>query len=392
MRHGPAFWHFARPALARSYLEQAEAGIQTLTLFAARGAGKTEFVKRDLIPAAQAAGYRAIYCDLWSQPSNPVAALIAELKAALDGQPTHARVPTLFERARRLGNRKVKRIEGGAEVAGAKINAGLELHAPPPVADDEIAALNELFTQLMLKSRKPVYLVLDEVQSLADAKYEGVVKALRATFQRYDDRIVRVFTGSSRAGLDRLFHRAKAALFQQGGSRTPFPMLGKNFVVHMAERYRELTGAMDFDVEAAWEGFKRMRYSARLFREALNRLLTGDSPDIAHACAAVRASPSTDQAQLARWDALTPLDQAVLLFLLESGEKPFSAGSRARISEISGAPITIETWEVQSALERLETQSLVYRGEWGVYAIEDEEFRVWMEHRLEEANARGGQN
>lgn len=394
-RHGPAFWHFPRPALARSYVSQAEAGAQTLTLFAARGTGKTEFVKRDLIPAAEAAGYRAIYCDLWSHASNPIAAMTTELERALDGHKPDNGPPSLLARAKALASRNVKRVELGGEVDAAKLGAAglgmvklggaLEFEKPAaPSPSSDISRFNSLVAQLMSSSDKPVYLVLDEVQTLADARYEDSVKALRAAFQRHDDRIVRVFTGSSRAGLDRMFHRAKAALFQQGGSRTRFPALERGFIQHIAQRYREHTGGADFDEAAAWAGFEKLGRSARLFRDALNRVLTAESPDIAEACAEVLRRPDVDKEHLARWTALQPIDQAVLIFILDGGEKPFSAKTRRFLSDLLGQPDPVETWEIQNALERLEGQQLAYRDERGVYALEDEEFRVWLEQRQED--------
>ena len=56
-------WHFARPALASSYLDTLLAqGVRRLAFFGRRRIGKTEFLLRDLIPAAQARGADTLYC------------------------------------------------------------------------------------------------------------------------------------------------------------------------------------------------------------------------------------------------------------------------------------------------------------------------------------------
>lgn len=51
-------WHFARPGLAKKYLQTFEIGlISAQALFAPRRMGKSEFLEQDLIPAAQKSGH-----------------------------------------------------------------------------------------------------------------------------------------------------------------------------------------------------------------------------------------------------------------------------------------------------------------------------------------------
>lgn len=44
--------------------------------------GKTLFVRNDLVPAAEAWGWRACYIDLWVRRDHPEVALVEELEAA----------------------------------------------------------------------------------------------------------------------------------------------------------------------------------------------------------------------------------------------------------------------------------------------------------------------
>lgn len=62
----PDPWHFARPELADSYLEAFDLKLSSARgLFARRRMGKTEFLRRDLLPAAQQRGYLVAYTNLW---------------------------------------------------------------------------------------------------------------------------------------------------------------------------------------------------------------------------------------------------------------------------------------------------------------------------------------
>ena len=72
-------WHFARPVLAKKYLDLFELGLSSARgLFARRRMGKTEFLKKDLIPAAKSEGYITVYVNLWDLVVDPATAIISE--------------------------------------------------------------------------------------------------------------------------------------------------------------------------------------------------------------------------------------------------------------------------------------------------------------------------
>lgn len=367
------YWHYPRPTLARSYVDQAQVGLRTQTLFAARGIGKTRFVLQDLLPAAHEAGYLPIYCDLWSDDEQPAKALIRALEQARSGNDSGVR------KLRPAGLRK---LAGSLDVLGVKIEgeAGFDRNVAPPARD--VDAFHDAVDGLLAQTKTPVWLVLDEAQALADTRHASFVKAMRAEFQRHDERLVRVFTGSSRAGLDRLFHRKKAALFEQGGPRQPFPALGRGFIEHIAQRFHAHTRGAELGLEAAWDAFERLGRSARLFRAALDRVLIAESPDISSACQAVLETGRIDHEFVAHWEAMPPIDQAVFLRVMQSGERMFSVPVRGLLANWLGRA-GVESWEVQAALDRLENAHLIYRGDRGVYAVENDEFRVWLENQLE---------
>ena len=73
-------WHFARPVLAKNYLAMFKLGLTSARgLFARRRMGKTEFLKQDFIPAAQAEGYIPVYINLWDLESDPATLIISEI-------------------------------------------------------------------------------------------------------------------------------------------------------------------------------------------------------------------------------------------------------------------------------------------------------------------------
>ncbi len=70
-------WHFPRPLLAKKYLDLFALGLTSARgLFARRRMGKTEFLKKDFIPAATAQGYTAVYVNLWDLETDPVLAAV----------------------------------------------------------------------------------------------------------------------------------------------------------------------------------------------------------------------------------------------------------------------------------------------------------------------------
>ena len=77
-------WHFARPELARQYLQTFQVGlISAQALFAPRRMGKSEFLEKDLVPAAKKSGLLTAYLNLWDARENPRAALISVLARAV---------------------------------------------------------------------------------------------------------------------------------------------------------------------------------------------------------------------------------------------------------------------------------------------------------------------
>lgn len=375
----PAWPHVARAALAKRYLVPVlEFGIRALTLFAGRGIGKTAFILEDLIPLARQHHFLCVYVDLWECPEGPAAGIARALEAAA-ARGKSAKRATLARAARRMLPASLS--EAGAEVAVFGQKARLKLgFTPKPGTQAQhgerfLAAFEGL---VKAAGKQQILLVLDEAQTLASPSHEALVKALRACFQRYDTQLVRVFTGSSRMGLERMFRRSRAPLFGQGGNVETFPPLGQEFVKEIARWFAQRTGGAVLGERAASEGFAKLRYSARLFRAAVEALLVGRAQNITAACQTVMHELVEDHELKARLTRLSDLQWAVLQLVWGQGRDLFGAQTLAGLRKQLGR--AVEPAQVQTALKRLERLELIYRLEHGEYRIELPELELILEN------------
>jgi hypothetical protein len=99
MRHSVlTSWHFARPELAEHHLQAFNLGLISATaLHARRRMGKTEFLTKDLTPAAEKKGYTVGYCNLWQEDQDPAAAIEEAITACSAPQHVIAKVRAKLE-------------------------------------------------------------------------------------------------------------------------------------------------------------------------------------------------------------------------------------------------------------------------------------------------------
>jgi hypothetical protein len=78
-------WHYPRPKLAEKYLKVFDIGlIAAQGLFAKRRMGKSEFLEKDLLPAAREHGCLTAYVNLWDARKHPASSLIAALTLSFE--------------------------------------------------------------------------------------------------------------------------------------------------------------------------------------------------------------------------------------------------------------------------------------------------------------------
>src|SRR6202034_1147237 len=221
-------WHFPRPKLAQSYLMLLRDGSgDPICLQAPRRLGKTTFLLTEVIPAAIKAGYLPVYVDVWQHRSDPMAAINYGLQEAID----NIEVP-----GSTLGKRlKTKVNKVGIGSASIELGDEPKRHRP----DSPLLLVDFLLKSLIRTAKKPILLLLDEIQELAIAKDgESVVSALRSAITKSKSSVRVIFTGSNQDRLRELFSRSRAALYE-GASLLNFPHLDSNFLKFVAGHIRD---------------------------------------------------------------------------------------------------------------------------------------------------------
>jgi len=368
-------WHFPRTDLARAYLAQFSTGLtHSLTLFAPRRKGKTEFLIGDLAPRADEAGYKVCYVSLWALKSDPAAALLTGLKDA-------GAKSTFWRRARRLLATPLQSLEAEASVAGASVRVGAEFDNDPASVREHLIEIPRALDQLARQAGNgKVLLLLDEVQFLARPVHETLVAALRTALDTRKDCVRTVFTGSSRVRLQEMFDTIKAPLFQFS-QRTHFPDLDEAFTRFMAANFRKVT-QRELDHGLAWAGFELLGRSPGLFRDAINELVMRGGTDFMAACHDIREQAESRADLLGIWSRLKPIERLVVQSVLQ-GEGLYAEGTRLKLARGLGVD-EVSASQVQSVVNRLVGEQILFSKGRGDYEIEDAGFRDWLTRHLAE--------
>ena len=353
-------WHYPREALALQLLGMFTNGISTaLVFFAPRRMGKTQFLRKDVLPLAEKNGWHVLYfsfldCDGAATPLFSQA-LVRFADAA-----------GVLRKTRGL-LRKVTKITG--EAAGVK--AGIELQH----AHDPNERMKETFAELA--KQKKVLLLLDEVQALAlHNSNANFVAALRTALDTHKDSIKVIFTGSSQEGLRRMFSQAKAPFFHFG-QNLPFPELDRGFTDHLADIFKMVT-QRKLNKETLWQAFIDLQKIPQLARALVERLALNPQVELEEVKAQLLADIFDDREFVTLWQKLSPLERLLLHTIANGGSELFSTMTRAQFAKMLGiTKLTVPS--VQSALRVLMRQNLVGQApERGNYFIDDLNFKNWI--------------
>ena len=363
-------WHYPRKDLTEKVLIAYEQGLSdTLTLFAPRRMGKTEFVLLDLIPAAAQRGYTPVYVSFWENKDDPTSSLLAAINVALEGSSWWKRTTKKIASARLSVHANAAGEVGGSFDVGKR--SGSE---PDP---DTLRALKEALSTLVAKHER-ILLCLDEAQHLATRpEFENLVFFLRTFLDQNRKRVRVMYTGSSRDGLRKLFNKRKAALFQSS-SQIDLPQLGSGFVEHMRQCYKQAT-TQDFSLRDGLIAFSTLNYVPREFRSVLEKMILSGSSDIINEAAIARDEQVEDSNSPATWNTLKSIDQAILIWIAHGGTGLYQEACKDYIASHLGIdPDQVETHHVQNAVNRLrgELLSLVSHGN---YEFEDARFQEWIQ-------------
>lgn len=361
--------YFPRPDLVDAIHQVLSSGLtDAVTMFAARRMGKTEFMTKDLVPAAAAWRWDAYYVDLWRLRSDPERGLVEALEEHVQA-------------AARRGLPGPSKLTAKAAAAGMGIEA--EWASPPPVivASGLSTRLRTAMKALVGAGDRVVLLVLDEFQTLAAGTHEDFVAAFRAATLELRPSLKVVYTGSSRNALNAMFRHRKAPLFESAMT-VSLPILDRAFSIDRAEVYESITGR-GIDATALDAVFDEVGRIPKYLNLILVHMVLGRIVDPWTGFTTWLEAEGRDRLS-GMWAALKPLDRLIVAELSgDDGEELFGAAFARRASEHLGAAITPQ--KVQAAVRRMVRNAILSpTGVEGGYEIEDRAFALHVRRKLQE--------
>ena len=344
-------WHYPRDAYAAELISAMQSGVLSRgVIYAARRMGKTAFLLRDLAPAGEDAGFRVAYTNLWAQLDAPHLAL----KEGLD---TASKSKAWLQSLGKLG--------GGIEITGlGKIEAELERAQKPGTAPAETLVAIQAQLQKLASPKKPLLLLIDEVQHLATSEaFKVFAYFLRTQIETLGERLRVIFTGSSRGGLARTFATPDMPFFQSATSLA-FPTLDEGFFRHLADCFRAASGRRLTigDVAALTRLFDDYGRSPFFPVQILRLMILERWPDVESAAARFRA----DWSSLHRAQPLGLVEQWVM-DRIDSGERPYDAQALDALAVQLGKSREGARQSVKRALDDLQAMALILRTGRGQY-------------------------
>jgi hypothetical protein len=328
--------------------------------------GKTEFLTKDLTPAAKSKGYVVGYCNLWQEEQEPAKA-IAEAVAAI------ARPRDLLDKVRAKLSSPVTTLKISGKVGGmAEGSAELGLKDSEK---EQSGGLRSAFAAFD-KSRNPGLLLIDEAQVLADRTHRSLEKALRALLDTRKERLHVIFTGSSEDRLRTMFGAEDKAFYNWARVES-LQLLGEEFVRELTRRANSLT-TVKLNMADALNAFDALKRVPELFRRFLAQYLGNAFEGVAQAIETCKQTVYLEEGFAARWDKMLPADR-LLLQAVAAGEADLhGVRSLAKIGKALGLGRPADRSVPQNALKRLRERQMLIQADTGLYRYEDETFKDWV--------------
>lgn len=355
--------YFPREQLVQTVHQALGSGLtHAITMFAARRMGKTLFVKNDLVPAAEAWGWRACYIDLWVRRDHPEVALVQELEAAV-------RPKGLLARAIKPDKLTAKAGYGASGVHAEWLPNTAEL--------DLQGRLRNAMRSLAHANDQPVLLILDEFQTLANGMHEDFIAAFRASMLELQPRLKLFFTGSSREALNAMFRKRKAPLFDAALS-LPLPELDEDFVQNRAFIFQKMTGRTVDEAELG-NVFERIAHVPLYLNQIILHMVVGITSDPWEGLR--RWQDEIGETGLReQWLMLKPVDRFILVHLAtRQSESLFGSEFSALATERLDDNTSYNPQRIQTAVARLvKALVLAPKGVKGEYEIEDRALATYL--------------
>jgi hypothetical protein len=356
-------WHFSRTGEANAAFAILKSGlVQSVTLFSPRRMGKSEFLREDLRPIAEAAGWQVLLYDFMDSAGAGEAPLTVM---------RFARALTRFALSLSISKQGQSVLERLRKFKVWAFEVELEKPADIDTRDavrDAIAVMND--------SKSPCLLLLDEVQELAkDSRNGPFIAALRMALDSAKGNVSVVFTGSSLSGLSLTFSNAKAPFFHFA-KPLDFKPMGRDFSDFMVDVFNKTLGTPTkrnrLNNEAVWAAFNaELGRVPQALREVLAEIVNEPTMPFEVAVKQVRERMGLGHAYPHAWENLSVAERAILQKVAHGGRAaPYSRKTRGNAkSGLASA----------AAVKRLLRRGLLaHGGGYGAYVFEDNSFQEWV--------------
>ena len=360
MKNDP--WHYSREDLAKQILGMFENNLSSaLVFFAPRRMGKTEFLRKDIMPLAERHGWAVFYFSFLDVGLNPTEEFVRSLLK--------------FAEEKKFINPQNSLLNNINEVSVhtniIKIGVGGSIKLKASKKHD--FNLKDLLSEISKKNK--LLLLMDEVQVLAQTSNANFIAAFRTALDINKDGIKVIFTGSSQTGLRRIFSQAKAPFFHYG-QNIDFPKLDKGFTDYLAEIFKKVTGRM-LNENSLWKVFEEFQQVTQLARALVERMALNPNLKIEEAKNQLLAEISDDRKYVEVWEKISNLEQALLILIAKGQTSFFSASTNTDlIKQLGIHKLGVST--IQSAVRTLTRKNLIGAQDRSNYFIDDPNFKNWI--------------
>ncbi len=337
-------------------------------LFARRRMGKTEFLKKDFIPAASEEGFLTVYVNLWNLESDPATTITSEVYRAIE--------PKGFNKVWSNLRVPVKKIKASGKISvlgEASIEADL-------VRNNRV--IGTLLLEAMTsfdKTKMKLMLIIDEAQVLAYEENSEFAHALRAALDIRKERIKVIFAGSSEATLRRMFG-VSSEPFYNWAPLEPFELLGEEFVVAMVLQVNKIS-KYPLSLECALKAFSQLKNTPEFFRRYIEQYIINPQQGHLEALTATKLQVFSGEGFKRQWEALLPADQVILSMIANNVSDLYGKSTMHRLGKELGIGDSVSKNTIHNSLRRLSSKNILTKIEYGTYQFEDEAFADWVKFR-----------
>lgn len=354
--------YFPRSELAKRLLVSLKDGItHAITLFAPRRMGKTQFLLKDVKPLAEEMSFNVFYFSFMDQ---------------IHGNSQTAFFQALADYLVEISSGKSQLLEKLQKVE--LFGVGIELNEQKKA---ELVSVSQFINELVKASKKPILMLLDEIQEVARIKDNNeLVRSLRTGLDRHQERVKVIFTGSSTNGLRAMFNDNKAPFFHFAHA-LDFPNLDRKFTDFLADIYTDRTGNQ-LNKNRFFELFEQVNFTPLYLRAITQDMIL--NPDLSlEEAAKYRLAQINQHSGIEQiWRTLSDLERQMLCLIAQDVGSLYSAEIRQDLANKLGIE-ALSSSSIQGKLRKLERADLITRDSRNELKINNPHILMWIrEHFL----------